>query len=132
MPLARLGFVVRWGEPWHPWEEGVNATVAAVVLAVFVWLVLLASAQRRSLEREVQTLRGLLPICSFCKKIRDPQGEWQPLERFIGERSQAEFSHGVCPECLREHYGPYLAREADSSSLPDSRARLGNRRDGSS
>jgi len=50
-------------------------------------------------HEEIQTLHGLLPICARCKKIRDPSGDWQVLESFISERSQAEFSHSVCPEC---------------------------------
>jgi GAF domain-containing protein len=53
---------------------------------------------------QVQTLQGLLPICSYCKKIRDDQDNWQPMEFFISQRSGAKFSHGVCPDCLREHY----------------------------
>jgi len=108
LPAVRLGFVVLWGEPWYPWEESANAIVTAIVLAAVARLVLIIGIQKRALEREVQTLRGLLPICSFCKKIRDGEGTWQPLEGYIGERSGAEFSHGVCPECAREHYGPYL------------------------
>jgi GAF domain-containing protein len=53
---------------------------------------------------QVQTLQGLLPICAHCKKIRDDQNNWQPLEFFISQRSGAKFSHGVCPDCLQEHY----------------------------
>jgi hypothetical protein len=53
---------------------------------------------------QVKTLQGLLPICAHCKKIRDDQNNWQPMEFFISQRSGAKFSHGVCPDCLREHY----------------------------
>ena len=113
MPTVRLGIAAWcWGEPWHRWEEVANAIVTAVVLAAVVRLVLVIGTQQRELEREVRTLRGLLPICSFCKKIRDQVGAWQPLERYIGERSEAEFTHGVCPECAREHYGAYAERES--------------------
>lgn len=51
-----------------------------------------------------QTLHGLLPICAHCKKIRDDQGYWQRVEAYISSRSAATFSHGVCPDCIREHY----------------------------
>ena len=54
--------------------------------------------------QEVKTLQGLLPICSHCKKIRDQNGNWQPLESYISQRSEAKFSHGICPDCLLEHY----------------------------
>lgn len=53
---------------------------------------------------QIKTLSGLLPICSFCKKIRNDQGHWEVLEEYISEHSQAEFSHGLCPECLKTHY----------------------------
>ena len=49
-------------------------------------------------------LEGLLPICSVCKSIRNEAGKWESLEAFISERSDADFSHGLCPECLRRHY----------------------------
>ncbi len=58
--------------------------------------------------KEIKTLRGLLPICSFCKKIRDDGGYWHNLETYIRSRTSAEFSHGICPDCLRKHY-PDLA-----------------------
>jgi transcriptional regulator with GAF, ATPase, and Fis domain len=53
---------------------------------------------------QVKTLQGLLPICAHCKKIRDDQDNWQPMEFYISQHSAAKFSHGVCPDCLREHY----------------------------
>ncbi|MGV1101002.1 hypothetical protein ACUUL3_16525 [Thiovibrio sp. JS02] len=53
---------------------------------------------------EVKTLRGILPICSFCKKIRDDNGYWNQLEVYIKARSDADFSHSLCPDCLERHY----------------------------
>jgi|WetSurMetagenome_2_1015567.scaffolds.fasta_scaffold481096_1 PAS domain S-box-containing protein len=53
----------------------------------------------------VNTLRGLLPICAHCKKIRDDKGYWRQVESYIEERSLAEFSHGICPECAKKHFG---------------------------
>lgn len=58
--------------------------------------------------KEIKTLRGLLPICSYCKKIRDAQGDWHSLERYIRSHTDAMLSHGICPDCLRKHY-PDLA-----------------------
>lgn len=49
--------------------------------------------------REIKTLRGFLPICMSCKKIRDDSGYWNQMEAYISEHSEAEFSHGYCPEC---------------------------------
>ena len=53
---------------------------------------------------KIQVLQGILPICSHCKMIRDGQGEWHPVESYVRARSQAEFSHGICPTCLSKHY----------------------------
>ncbi|HUD47327.1 MAG TPA: PAS domain S-box protein [Candidatus Baltobacteraceae bacterium] len=56
---------------------------------------------------KVKTLSGLLPICASCKKIRDDHGYWQKLETFVRERSGAEFSHSICPECMERLYPQY-------------------------
>jgi AmiR/NasT family two-component response regulator len=53
---------------------------------------------------QVQTLSGLLPICSSCKKIRDDEGYWNQLEAYIQDHSDVVFSHGLCPECAKELY----------------------------
>jgi hypothetical protein len=53
---------------------------------------------------EIRILRGLLPVCAHCRKIRTEAGAWQPMERFVAENSEAEFSHGFCPDCLAIHY----------------------------
>lgn len=70
-----------------------------------------AEAELRSLVEEltlalaqVKTLSGLVPICSHCKKIRDDKGYWQAVEEYISKHSQAEFSHGICPDCIKELY----------------------------
>ena len=51
---------------------------------------------------QVQTLSGLLPICGWCKSIRDDRGRWQRLEQYLSDRSEAEFSHGICPSCAEK------------------------------
>ena len=53
---------------------------------------------------EIKTLRGFLPICSQCKKIRDDKGYWNQIEDYIKEHSDADFSHGICPECAKKLY----------------------------
>jgi HAMP domain-containing protein len=54
--------------------------------------------------KQIGTLRGLLPICSYCKKIRDDKGYWNQIESYIQKHSEAEFSHGICPDCAKKHY----------------------------
>jgi hypothetical protein len=56
---------------------------------------------------KIKTLSGLLPICSSCKKIRDDGGYWQKIEFYISEHTQAEFTHGICPDCLTRLYPEY-------------------------
>ncbi|MBI5520990.1 MAG: hypothetical protein HY910_00070 [Desulfarculus sp.] len=55
-------------------------------------------------QHEVNLLSGLLPICANCKRIRDGQGDWHQVEAYISTRSEAKFSHGICPECIRDLY----------------------------
>lgn len=59
---------------------------------------------------EVRTLSGLLPICSSCKKIRDDKGYWNNLELYISAHSEAEFSHGLCPDCAQRLYPDYFPK----------------------
>ena len=54
---------------------------------------------------EIKQLRGILPMCSFCRKIRDEQGQWTALEKYISDHSNAQVSHGLCPICYKKHYG---------------------------
>jgi DNA-binding response OmpR family regulator len=56
----------------------------------------------------IKSLEGILPICSYCSKIRDEEGGWHQLETYISKHSSAEFSHGICPTCMRR-YHPELA-----------------------
>jgi len=53
---------------------------------------------------EIKTLRGILPLCSFCKKIRDDKGYWEQVDVYIHKHSQADISHSICPDCLKKHY----------------------------
>jgi hypothetical protein len=60
---------------------------------------------------EIKALSGMLPICASCKKIRDDQGYWQQIESYISQHSQAEFSHGICPECAKKLYPGFIDRK---------------------
>jgi hypothetical protein len=57
---------------------------------------------------EIKTLRGILPICSHCKSVRDDTGYWQQVEVYVRDRTYAEFSHAICPTCLQRHYADLL------------------------
>ncbi|MEM9552949.1 MAG: ATP-binding protein [Acidobacteriota bacterium] len=62
-------------------------------------------ALHRQLAGEVRSLSGLLPICASCKSVRDDDGYWSQIETYISQRSEAQFSHGICPDCLHRLYG---------------------------
>jgi hypothetical protein len=59
----------------------------------------------------IKTLRGLIPICVSCKKIRDDEGYWNQVEVYIAQHSEAEFTHGICPDCKRELYPGFYESE---------------------
>lgn len=61
-------------------------------------------ARLEQLLSEISVLKGILPVCSFCKKIRDENDQWQSMEHYISGHSEAQFSHGFCPDCGKEHY----------------------------
>jgi len=88
----------------------------------------LAEAKRRAEEEKerlivelqhalasVKTLSGLLPICAGCKKIRNDDGYWTMVETYLSEHSDAEFSHGICPDCGKELYGDLYVDEREAS-----------------
>lgn len=60
-------------------------------------------AELQSALVNVRQLSGLLPICAYCKRVRDDQDYWQQIERYLSEHSEAQFSHGICPDCLEVH-----------------------------
>jgi hypothetical protein len=66
---------------------------------------------------EIKTLRGIIPICSYCKQIRDDEGMWKKIEEYIHAHSEARFSHGICPDCMREHFpGEYASMHPDAEN----------------
>ena len=70
--------------------------------------------ERNELQKaisEIKTLSGLLPICASCKKIRDDKGYWNQIEAYIRIRSEAEFSHSICPECAEQLYSDLVINE---------------------
>ena len=60
------------------------------------------TAELKKALDNVEVLNGLLPICSSCKNVRDSNGQWDPVEIYISKHSEADFSHGICPECVKK------------------------------
>ncbi len=64
-------------------------------------------AELREAVNNIKTLRGMLPICASCKKVRDDKGYWTQIEAYVRDHSEAEFTHGICPECAKKLYPGY-------------------------
>jgi hypothetical protein len=110
IPLAHLTFMVLEQGSANLFTLAVTATLRGSVIAFLALWFARLSEHERALHDEVQTLKGLLPICSFCKSIRNDAGEWERLEGFISRRSQTQFSHGMCPACHETHFGSLAER----------------------
>jgi len=70
-------------------------------------------AELKSALEEIKTLRGIIPICSTCKKIRSDEGQWTKIETYVEQHSDALFSHGLCNDCMDKHYGKELWYKKD-------------------
>ncbi len=64
---------------------------------------MIVSELRTALD-DVKTLSGLLPVCAWCKQVRDDEGYWSKLEEYVAKHSEARFTHGICPTCLSAEY----------------------------
>ena len=67
-----------------------------------------ANEELQSALREIKTLRGILPICSYCKKIRNDDDSWHTMEKYISDHADIQFSHGICEDCANKHYPDLL------------------------
>ena len=103
-PLIRLGFAFSWPPHWSITISVINTIIRIAVLAFFAYLVSRTARQTRELAKRVNLLEGILPICGLCKKIRDEHGNWQAVEIYVSNRSEALFSHTLCPDCLKRDY----------------------------
>jgi ligand-binding sensor domain-containing protein len=108
-----------WKTPWFFTGAALILTVAILALyrlRVRHHLRLERTLQMRIAEAvaDIKTLRGLLPICAWCGKVRDDRGYWSQLEEYVSEHTHAEFSHGICPECREKSF---------QSALPESQSK---------
>jgi len=105
-------------KPFH--EDELRARLLAGRRAVSLQLALEERVQEleAALDR-VEKLEGILPICSYCKKIRDDRQEWKAVEEYMSTRSQVQFSHGICPACYATHVEPMVERMNTLSTPSD-------------
>ena len=68
------------------------------------WKIGLDLTELESMRDQMKILKGLIPICAHCKKIRNDQGFWTQLEAYLAEHSEADFTHGICPDCMAKFF----------------------------
>ena len=114
--LIILGYILspEGGEQWMAITNRFLALSAIWVTSILLIFWKRAEEARRKTQveldgsqEEVKILSGLLPICASCKKIRDDEGLWNQVENYIDEHSEAQFSHGICPDCRKKLYPEY-------------------------
>lgn len=107
-------------EKYQEWG-GAALDELSIVLAILGCTCVIFTIRRwRRLQRvlaNLKTLRGLLPLCASCKKIRDEKGFWNQLEAYILNHSDAEITHGICPDCAKKLYGNILEEGKDSKGI---------------
>jgi hypothetical protein len=81
-----------------------------ICIAITIVVLLLVNYSVNRYNEKIETLRGIVPICSFCMQIRDDKGYWTRVDEYVAKHTEAQFSHGVCPECVEKHY-PQLSSE---------------------
>jgi hypothetical protein len=107
LPLIRFGFNLFREMDITLFESAINAVLRIIAFVLIVYLTNYV-IKTQALERRVRKLEGLLPICSFCKRIRSADNEWIRFEQYITNHSEAQFSHGLCPDCAKKHYSDYM------------------------
>ncbi|MBI5521655.1 MAG: hypothetical protein HY910_03415 [Desulfarculus sp.] len=108
-----------------PMNLTVNLATACLGILTLAGLIFL-NVQRlemdlQSAQREVGLLGGLLPICAKCKRIRDDGGYWHQVERYISAHSDANFTHGICPQCLQDLYPEVAGKVLPQATTPETR-----------
>jgi hypothetical protein len=110
LPLIRFCFHFVWDDQMSLQDDAFNLAIRVVILVGAALIVDRVTRQ----AHEIQVLRGFLPICSVCKKIRDSDQHWSRIETYITKHSEAKFSHTLCPDCGRKHYGEWINEEGSS------------------
>jgi len=108
LPLVRLFITIDVEHNMNFGFSAINTFDRIIVLSIISFIAAKLSDSMRRLGQEVKILEGLIPICANCKKIRDTNDDWQQMEVYISERSETQFTHTVCPDCMKVLYGDFL------------------------
>lgn len=105
-------------KPFDPAELKARVHVGLKMLQLQQRLSVKVAELERALG-EIRRLRGLLPICSYCKKVRDDQNYWRQIDHYFTENSDLRFSHGVCPDCWQSTVAPQLKKLGKGQNGPE-------------
>jgi hypothetical protein len=109
LPFIRFLFNFYWAAHIPILDAAFNLLIRSSVLVGAAFLINRITLQ----AQEIRRLSGCLPMCAFCKKIRDEKDHWSSLETYVSQHSDAQLSHTFCPECSKKHYGRWMG---DSNS----------------
>lgn len=106
-----FGYSQIWNSQWWLWH---GTRLLAYLIALSLIFIIYKNIEKQQKEtvlielnkalRNIKVLKGFLPICASCKKVRDDKGYWNQIESYVREHSEAEFTHGICPECAQKLY----------------------------
>jgi len=99
-------------KPFDPGELRARIKVGQNMVEMQAALAAKIEELRQAID-QIKTLRGIIPICANCKKIRDDQGYWNQLEVYVRDHTEADFSHSICPECINELYPQFTRTTAE-------------------
>lgn len=111
-------------KPFDPGELRARVEVGRRMIEMQIALAAKIDELRLAAE-QVKTLRGIVPICASCKNVRDDQGYWSKVESYLREHTEAEFSHAVCPDCMKKLYPRFAEQPED---LPEQTPRRPERK----
>jgi hypothetical protein len=101
---AMIDAVIHPDIPYFDQEHLIVGGGTGIVTAILFGMLSIYVATLKRAMNEIKTLEGLLPICSACHKIRTPDNNWHILEKYITDRTEAVFTHGLCPDCAKNLY----------------------------
>lgn len=91
-------------------------SLAALIVYLFICYILFSyEINRGKYKSKIQKLEGLLPICSYCKKIRDDKNTWHSIDSYLTRKADMDFTHGICPDCMKANYPEYYQRMKNKS-----------------
>jgi hypothetical protein len=105
LPFLRFALVLLWSEV----SQSVGISLINLAIRIVVLLILAIGVWRyRVAEGELKVLRGILPVCMHCKKIRDESEQWQTWEKYLLSHTEVDISHGLCPDCAHEYFPQFF------------------------